>query len=196
MPQRSGVAGPLLEKARDGTLDAEQLERVRLKLERLQQQLVEELEEEGEEVVAFREGVLDALADAFTLMHYGLDEMGRYLESNEPSLLRLARLLLEKGEQEYLGLQRELRRVERSALPGERTVNLWGQLLALAGQSEQEEELGQAMAQAELAMEAQLEGTFRDFCRALEVLRSDPDEASRKMAISMIRFRDFLGLQI
>lgn len=195
--KRSGVGGPLLEKARAGELSLDDLAQVRAKLQNLHHSLSAELWEEGEEEVeAFRDEVLDSLSDAFTLLNYGLDEFQGYLESSEPARLRLGRLLLEKGEQEYLGLQRQLRRVERAARPGERTVNLWGQLLEIARNPDQEEELGEALAWAESAMEAQLDGTLRDFSRALDVLADDPEEAQRRVLISLIRFREFLGLAI
>ncbi len=197
MEKRTGVAGPLLDKARAGQLGSEDLARVRGQLEHLQRTLADELWEEGEEEVeAYRDQVLERLANAFTLLNYGLDEMERFLESPEPALLRLSRLLMEKGEQEYLGLQRELRRVERAANPGERTINLWGHLLELARDPDQEDQLGEALASAEAAMEAQLDGQFRDFCRALECLPDDAEEAQRRLAISLIRFREFLGVSI
>lgn len=197
MEKRTGVAGPLLEKARAGQLSSDDLARVRAQLEHLHRTLSDELWEEGdEEVESYRDQVLERLADAFTLLNYGVDELERYLESPDPALLRLSRLLMEKGEQEYLGLQRELRRVERAAAPGERTVNLWGQLLEMARDPEQEEQFGESMAWAEASMEAQLDGQLRDFCRALSCLPDDPEEAQRRLAISMIRFREFLGVSI
>jgi hypothetical protein len=45
-------------------------------------------------------------------------------------------------------------------------------------------------------MEAQLEGTLRDFSGALDCLVSDPEEAQRRLAISLIRLREFLGVTI
>ncbi|MBT9583476.1 hypothetical protein IV102_09000 [bacterium] len=196
MDKRTGIGGPLLEKARAGQLTGADLARVRGQLEQLHQSLAEELWQEGQGVEGFRDQILDTLADAFTLLSYGLDELQGYLESHESPRLRLGRLLLEKGEQEYLELQRHLRRVERAAAPGERTVNLWGQLLEIAGNQDQNDELGEALAWAESAMEAQLEGTLRDFCRGLDMLATDPEEAQRRVAISLVRFREFLGLTI
>ncbi|MFN8613560.1 MAG: hypothetical protein U0931_38835 [Vulcanimicrobiota bacterium] len=197
MEKRSGVAGPLLHKARAGELSSQDLIRVRQQLEHLHGQLADELWVEGEsELEAYRDQVLNSLADAFTLLNYGVDELERYLETPDPALLRLSRLLMEKGEQEYLGLQRELRRMERAANPGERTVNLWGQLLEMVGDPEQAEEIGEALAWAESAMEAQLDGTLRDFCRALACLPGDVEEAQRRLAISLIRLREFLGAAI
>ena len=197
-PQPGGVGGPLLEKARLGQLTPEHLDQVRLQLDRLHQSLVDEMEDDSAEVENFREGILDALGDAFTLLNYGLDEFSRFLEQADPAYLRLGRLLLEKGEQEFLGLQRELRRVERAAHPGERTVNLWGQLLELARSpdQDQDQEFLETMAWAKSAVEAHLDGTLRDFLGAVECLPGDPEEAQRKMAVSLIRFREFFGLSI
>lgn len=195
--KRNGVAAPLLEKARSGELAVDDLLRVRDQLELLAAELRDELWVEGEdEVEAYRDQVLNSLEDAFTLLNYGLDELERFLDSQDPALLRVGRLLMEKGEQEYLNLQRELRRVERAANPGERTVNLWGQLLEMSGDPQQADELGEALAWAESAMEAQLDGTLRDFSRALACLPADPEEAQRRLAISLIRFREFLGASI
>ena len=197
MEKRTGVAGPLLDKALAGQLSSDDLARVRGQLEHLHRTLSNELWEEGEEEVeAYRDQVLERLTDAFTLLNYGVDELERYLENPEPAHLRLSRLLMEKGEQEYLGLQRELRRVERAANPGERTVNLWGHLLELVRDPDQEDQVGEALAAAEAAMEAQLDGQLRDFCRALDCLPDDPEEAQRRLAISLIRFREFLGVAI
>ncbi|MBS2040862.1 hypothetical protein JST97_38095 [bacterium] len=197
MDRRSGVASPLLDKASAGELGPDDLRRVREQLDQLHSQLSDELWVDGEEEIeSYRDQVLNSLHDAFTLLNYGLDELERYLDSQDPGLLRLGRLLMEKGEQEYLSLQRDLRRVERAANPGERTVNLWGQLLEMSRDPEQAEELGEALAWAESAMEAQLEGTLRDFSRALACLPGDPEEAQRRLAISLIRFREFLGASI
>jgi hypothetical protein len=196
IPKRSGVAVPLIEKAQAGQLSREHLAAVQQQLERLHQQMAADLSQDDPEVESFLRDVLDCLADAFNLMHFGLDEMGQFLGNGDASHLRMGRLLLEKGEQEYLAIQKELRRVERAASPAERTVNLWGQLLELARSDADEDDLGEALAQAESAMEAQLDGTLRDFSLALDILRSNPDEAQRKMKISLIRFNEFLGLTI
>ena len=51
MEKRTGVAGPLLDKARAGQLSSEDLARVRGQLEHLQRTLADELWEEGEEEV-------------------------------------------------------------------------------------------------------------------------------------------------
>ena len=53
-----------------------------------------------------------------------------------------------------------------------------------------------ALAWAKSAVEAHLEGTLRDFLGAVECLPGDPEEAQRKMAVSLIRFREFFGLSI
>jgi hypothetical protein len=197
MEKRGGVGLPLVERARKGELGLGDLARVREQLEVLHGRLSDELWVEGEEEIeAYRDDVLNSLADAFTLLNYGVDELERFLHSGDPALLRLGRLLMEKGEAEYLGLQRNLRRVERAANPGERTLNLWGQLLELVADPEREDEVGEALASAESAMEAQLEGTFRDFCGALACLPEDVEEAQRRLAISLIRFREFLGAAI
>lgn len=196
MEKRTGVAGPLLEKARAGQLNSDDLARVRSQLEHLHRTLADELWEEGDEVESYRDEVLNTLADSFALLNYGVDELERFLETSEPALLRMGRLLMEKGEQEYLGLQRELRRVERAATPGERTVNLWGQLLELARDPAHEEQMGESLAWAEAAMEAQLDGQLRDFCRALGCLPDDPEEGQRRLALSLLRFREFLGFSI
>eukprot|EP01011_Urceolus_sp_BLP5_P005988 TRINITY_DN6010_c0_g1_i1.p2 TRINITY_DN6010_c0_g1~~TRINITY_DN6010_c0_g1_i1.p2 ORF type:complete len:74 (-),score=9.99 TRINITY_DN6010_c0_g1_i1:28-228(-) len=61
---------------------------------------------------------------------------------------------------------------------------------------DQEDQLGEALTSAEAAMAAQLDGQLRDFCRALDCLPDDPEEAQRRLAISLIRFREFLGVAI
>lgn len=193
-PRSSSIADPLLRLAERGELSPEHLAQVKLKVDRLNQQLADQLQEEDDdEVEEFRIGMLDALSDAFTVMHYGLDELSQFQVGEDPAPLRVGRLLLEKGESEYLSILKEVGRTERSSRPGERTSNWWGQLLESLKAAD-EDEVGPVIQSARSTVQDHLDGTARDFSQALEIVRTDPEEAQRKLLISLLRFREFLGL--
>ena len=61
------------------------------------------------------------------------------------------------------------------------------------------EEWAETLAWGEWALRAHMDGTFRDFQRALSTLRLEPTkpgEAERKVMVSLARLREFLGLSV
>lgn len=179
-----------------------QLLKAQQRLTELFDRMAAQLEREGRHDEAYRDGVVEALADAIALFQYGLDELMQYQPGEDRAPIRLGRLLLEKGEQEYLALLDVLQGGTEDA-ERERTVNLWGHLreradLSVQGQIPREEWL-ESLASAEYALRAHMEGTFRDFQRALLLLKHSPDHpgsAQQRALMSLHRLKEFLGLSV
>lgn len=205
-----GLVAPLLDLAlhmQAGHLTpTEYLERIQKaqgRFQRLRGRLAESILA-GTNLEAYREGLMEALDDTFNLLQYGLEELQIYRVGENRAPLRMGRLLLEKGEQEYLAL---LEILEKEAeVPGcerERTTDLWSQLVHEASRAQRgeiaAEEYVETLAWGEWALRAHMDGTFRDFQRALGSLRSSPDqpqEAEQKAIVSLHRLREFLGLSV
>ncbi|MBX3170152.1 MAG: hypothetical protein KF760_22295 [Candidatus Eremiobacteraeota bacterium] len=205
-----GLVAPLLDLAlhmQAGHLTpAEYLERIQKaqgRFQRLRGRMAESILA-GTNLEAYREGLMEALDDTFNLLQYGLEELQVYRVGENRAPLRMGRLLLEKGEQEYLAL---LEIIQKEAdVPGcerERTTDLWSQLLHEAGRARlgeiTPEDYLETLAWGEWALRAHMDGTFRDFQRALNSLRASPDqptEAEQKVLVSLHRLREFLGLSV
>lgn len=203
-----GLVAPLLdlaEQMQSGQLSAaeylERIEKARGRFERLRDRMAESILA-GSNLEAYREGLMEALQDAFQLLQYGLDELQIYRSGEDRAPLRMGRLLLEKGEQEYLALL-EIIQNETQGCERERTTDLWSQLVNEAGRAQlaeiTPEEWVETLAWGEWALRAHMDGTFRDFQRALATLRrepADPEQAERQVMMSLHRLREFLGLSV
>lgn len=205
-----GLVAPLLDLAlhmQAGHLTpAEYLERIHRaqgRFQRLRGRMAESILA-GTNLEAYREGLMEALDDTFNLLQYGLEELQIYRVGENRAPLRMGRLLLEKGEQEYLAL---LEIIQKEAdVPGcerERTTDLWSQLVHEAGRAQlgeiTPEDYVETLAWGEWALRAHMDGTFRDFQRALGSLRLAPEqpyEAEQKVIVSLHRLREFLGLSV
>lgn len=205
--RKSGLVGPLLElaeKLEQGSLtrgeDAAEIGKAEGRFARLKERMTEALIRGGD-FEAYREGLLESLTDAFALLQLGLDELKKF-HSGSRSPLRMGRLMLEKGEQEYMAVL-EIVQAGAQGTERERTLDLWGQLLFEASRLGRHEiadqEWGEILAWGEWALGAHMDGTFRDFQRALALLRSHPEnpqEAHKKVMSSLNRLKDFLGLAV
>lgn len=182
--------------AREGTLNAQHIERARDRVTRSHRQVLSELwNEECDIDGTQRELLNEAFQDAFQLLMRGLDDMLLSLEQQDPAPFRQGTLLLEKAEEEYLWLMREMRRDERPGQRGSRNLNLWGQLLSSL-QAAKPEDIPDLMLRTELTLRDQLEGTQRDFRRILHLLPEATPEAERQLQASLIRLREFLGFSV
>jgi len=203
-----GLVAPLLdlsEQMQSGQLSAaEYLERIQKaqgRFERLRGRMAESILA-GSNLEDYREGLNEALQDTFNLLQYGLEELQLYRSGEDRAPLRMGRLLLEKGEQEYLALL-EIIQNETQGCERERTTDLWSQLVSEAGRAQSTEitpeEWAETLAWGEWALRAHMDGTFRDFQRALSTLRVEPakpGEAERQVMVSLARLREFLGLSV
>ncbi|MFN8612137.1 MAG: hypothetical protein U0931_31625 [Vulcanimicrobiota bacterium] len=204
-----GLVAPLLELSQQmqtGHLSPEdyvdRLNRAQGRFQRLRGRMAESILG-GTNMQAYREGLMEALDDTFNLLQYGLEELQLYRVGENRAPLRMGRLLLEKGEQEYLALLEIVQAEEDNGCERERTTNLWAQLLNEAQKARQgevtAEEWVETLAWGEWALRAHMDGTFRDFQRALVALRHSPEapeEAESKVMVSLHRLREFLGLSV
>lgn len=204
-----GLVSPLLDLANQvqaGQLTpAEYQERIlkaQGRFQRLQERMAETIQS-GDSLEGYRDGLMEALEDTFQLFQYGLEELQVYRAGQDRAPLRIGRLLLEKGEQEYLALLEILQKDESAGCERERTTDLWSQLVYEAGRAELgeigPEEFVETLAWGEWALRAHMDGTFRDFQRALVALRAAPEqpgEAEQKVMLSLHRLREFLGLSV
>ncbi|MBN9417160.1 hypothetical protein ABS71_12765 [bacterium SCN 62-11] len=204
-----GLVTPLLDLAlhmQAGHLTPEEyLERIQKaqgRFQRLRGRLAESILA-GTNLEAYREGLMEALDDTFNLLQYGMEELQVYRIGENRAPLRMGRLLLEKGEQEYLALLEILQKDDTPGCERERTTDLWSQLTYEATRAEQgeitPEEFVETLAWGEWALRAHMDGTFRDFQRALGSLRdapSQPHDAQQKVLVSLHRLREFLGLSV
>ncbi|MBT9586780.1 hypothetical protein IV102_25780 [bacterium] len=203
-----GLVAPLLELADQMqlgqlTLDEykERLAKAQGRFNRLYGRLADTLLS-GRDLEDYRDGLMESLTDTFNLLQYGLDELLLYRVGEDRAPLRMGRLLLEKGEQEYLALL-EILQTDAPGCERERTTNLWAQLVAEAAKASLKEiaheEWVETLAWGEWALRAHMDGTFRDFQRALSQLRTQPGsptEAQHKMVLSLHRLKEFLGLSV
>ena len=202
MSRKSGLVGPVLDLAaelehgglaQDDYLDG--LEKARGRFARLKERMLEVMHS-GKAFESYRDGLSDSLEDAFTMLSWGIEELRDYKLGASREAVRIGRLLLEKGEQEYLAVLEIL----QSDAPGserERTLNLWGQLLEASRTAPDLQEWGETLNWAEWALGAHMDGTFRDFQRALAVWRENPEDherAQEKALASLPRLRECLGL--
>lgn len=185
MSERSNIADPLLAKAERSELTLAELDAVRLQLDGAHAQILEELQETSQGLDDLEHQLADGIGDAFSLMHFALDELRNFLQNSQPFHLRLARLLFEKGDDEYRGLQGRLKRIEMHASSSDLPGQLWTRVLEQAGQ-----ELELNWAEAEFSAHAQQwETAFRS---ALDCLGSDPAEAERQIELLRLRLTQLL----
>lgn len=204
-----GLVAPLLELSQHmqtGHLTAEEyvdrISKAQGRFQRLRGRMAESILA-GINLQAYREGLMESLDDTFNLLQSGLEELQAYRVGENRAPLRMGRLLLEKGEQEYLALLEIIQSDDEQGCEKERTTNLWAQLLneaqkAHAGEITPEEWV-ETLAWGEWALRAHMDGTFRDFQRALVSLRHTPDypgDAEQKVMVSLHRLREFLGLSV
>lgn len=204
-----GLVAPLLDLAlhmQAGHLTpAEYLDRIKKaqgRFQRLRGRMAESILA-GTNLEAYREGLMEALDDTFNLLQYGLEELQVYRVGENRAPLRMGRLLMEKGEQEYLALLEIIQKDDAPGCERERTTDLWSQLVHEAGRAQlgeiTTEDYIETLAWAEWALRAHMDGTFRDFQRALSTLRAaphQPDDAEQKVIVSLTRLREFLGLSV
>lgn len=204
-----GLVAPLLDLAlhmQAGHLTpTEYLERIQKaqgRFQRLRGRMAESILA-GNNLEAYREGLMEALDDTFNLLQYGLEELQIYRVGENRAPLRMGRLLLEKGEQEYLALLEIIQKEDTPGCERERTTDLWSQLVQEAGRAQlgeiTPEDYVETLAWGEWALRAHMDGTFRDFQRALSTLRiapHEPGEAEQKVIVSLHRLREFLGLSV
>lgn len=186
MSERTNLADPLLAKAQRGELTPGELDSVRQQLEQAQSQLLEEVEATSQGLVELEEQLADGIGDAFSLLHYALDELRNYLDQSQPSHLRLARLLFEKGEDEYRNLRGRLKRIEMHAASSDLPGGLWLRVLEQADR--QEEDLSWAEAEFSAHLQ-QFEVAFREAIVRLSVERS---EAERLLQLLHLRLTTVL----
>jgi len=203
-----GLVSPLLELADQMQMNLitqsdyqERLNKAQGRFNRLYARLTELLLN-GRDLEDYRDGLMESLTDTFNLLQYGLEELMLYKAGADRAPLRMGRLLLEKGEQEYLALL-EILQQERQGCEKERTVDLWSQVCLEAGRAATNETTREdwieTIAWAEWAIRAHMDGTYRDFQRALSLLRRNPDnpeEARERALMSLRRLKEFLGLSV
>ncbi|MBN9419566.1 MAG: hypothetical protein J0I12_29185 [Candidatus Eremiobacteraeota bacterium] len=187
MSERSNLAEPLLAKAEAGELSSQQLDAVRVQLDSAQRQLSQELEAASQDLPELEAQLADGVGDAFCLMHYALDELRNFLESGHPGPLRLARLLFEKGEEEYAGLRGRLKRIEMHATSSDLPGSLWTRVLEQSQRSD-EEDFDWAMAE----FSAHLQHFGLAFEEALQLVDSDAEEAGRRVELLRLRLAQLL----
>lgn len=185
MSERKTMADPLLDKAERGELSESELEAVRLQLDGAQSQLLEELQSTSQGLDELEAQLEDGVSDAFSLMHFALDEMRTFLQSAEHSHLRLARLLFEKGEDEYRNLRGRLKRIEMHAASSDLPGALWSRVMEQAGS---EPDLGWAEAEFSAHLQ-QFEVAFRE---ALQCIPTDSSEAERRIQLLRLRLTQLL----
>ncbi|MBS2039310.1 hypothetical protein JST97_30275 [bacterium] len=204
-----GLVAPLLELSQqmqtghltpDDYID--RIQKAQGRFQRLRGRMAESILN-GNNLQGYREGLMEALNDTFNLLQYGLEELEGYRVGDDRAPLRMGRLLLEKGEQEYLALLEIIQNEEEAGCERERTTNLWAQLLNEAHKAHlgdiSPEEWVETLAWGEWALRAHMDGTFRDFQRALVCLKQspeEPDQAEQKVMVSLHRLREFLGLSV
>lgn len=203
-----GLVAPVLELADQMQLGQmtpaayrEGIERAQGRFNRLYGRLTDMLLA-GRDLEDYRDGLMESLTDTFNILQYGLDELLLYKVGEDRAPIRMGRLLLEKGEQEYLALM-EILQGDAPGSEKERTTNLWAQVIGEAEKASKKEttheEWVETLAWVEWAVRAHMEGTYRDFQRALGVLRHNPDkpeEARHKVMLSLHRLKEFLGLSV
>lgn len=186
MSERRNLADPLLAKAEQGVLTLGELESVRHQLDQAQAQLAEELQSTSQGLLELEEQLADGIGDAFSLLHYALDELRGYLQESQASRLRLARLLFEKGEDEYQNLRGRLKRIEMHASSSDLPGGLWTRVLEQADRDEED----LSWAQAEFAAHLQqFEVAFREAVASLGAERS---EAERQIQLLQLRLTTVL----
>lgn len=184
MSERKSLAEPLLDKAEQGELSEAELESVRLQLDGAQNQLLEELQATSQGLHELEAQLADGVSDAFSLMHFALDELRGFLQSAQPSHLRLARLLFEKGEDEYRNLRGRLKRIEMHAA----SIDLPGALWKRVTEQAEGEELGWAEAE----FSAHLQHFELAFQEAMQCLPNDRAEAERRIQLLQLRLTQLL----
>ena len=183
-PRRSDLSGPLLELAQRSELTEDHLQSARSRVDKLHRSTLEQLWSEGAVVPEPREQLATAFDDAHQLLQLGLE----YLTQGN---LRLGRLILEKGEDEYLWLLGELHRHVQRPPRSQRSTQWWQRLQAAL---QNEEDPYTTLAPFELSLHLQLEGVQRDFRRALDRLPDHPPDCQQAMQKSLDRLHEFLGL--
>lgn len=156
------------------------MQAARSRIDKLHSSTLERLWSEGAVVPEPREQLATAFDDAHQLLQLGLEHMAR-------GQLRTGRLILEKGEDEYLWLLGELHRYTQRGPRPQRSTRWWQRLReALPDEPD--------LTTFELSLHLQLEGVQRDFRRALDRLPEDPDQCQQAMQKSLERLHEFLGL--
>lgn len=184
--ERSNLADPLLSKADRSELTLAELEAVRLQLEGAQAQILEELELTSQGLDELEQQLVDGVGDAFALMHLALDELRSFLLSSQPPHLRLARLLFEKGEDEYSNLRGRLKRIEMHASSSDLPGELWARVLEQAGPD-------QDLSWAEAEFSAHMQHCETAFRAALHCLPEDEAEADRQIRLLHLRLNQLLN---
>lgn len=187
MKERTNLAEPLLARAEAGDLRPQDLEAVRKQLDSVQRLLAQELTEASQDLPELESQLADGLGDAFCLMHYALDELRTWMESSEPASLRLARLLFEKGEDEYAGLRGRMKRIEMHASSSDLPGRLWSRVLEQKQQAEEDD-----FSWAEAEFSAQLQNFGAAFEAALGALEEEPEEAERQIGLLRLRLAQVL----
>ena len=209
MAATSGLVPPLVEladKVDAGVIKLEEyLEQLNLadgRFARLQQRMVEALAGD-QDFELYREGLDEALADAFALLKAGLEQMRGFRPGEGRQPVRMARLLLEKGEQEYLAVLEILEGGQGEGTARQRTLDVWGQLVTEAARAATgqitAQEWAETLAWGEWVLGAHMDGTFRDFQRALSALRTNPGAplpAQTRVLASLQRLSEFVGLAV
>lgn len=193
-PRRTNIGAPLIALAEKGHLTPEHLQHIRVRMDKFHTRIMEDLWTEGDDLPIQREEISEALSDAFLLMQQGLEQLTRSLKEPSQDPVRMARLLLEKAEDEYLWLLQEIRRGEGNLGRGQRSTDLWGRLLT-ALESCPPDEIPRLLFRYEIFLQQHLEGTQRDFRRALACLPEAPQEGKQKLQRSLQRLSEFLGVQ-
>lgn len=186
MSERNNLAGPLLARAEQGDLSVADLDSVRSQLESAQTQILEELQESSQGLVELEEQLADGVGDAFCLLHYALDELRSYVQESRPAQLRLARLLFEKGEDEYRNLRGRLKRIEMHASSSDLPGGLWLRVLEQADRGEEDVDWAEAEFSAHLQ---QFEVAFRE---AMTCLSEERSEAERLVQLLHLRLTTVL----
>jgi len=185
MSERSNIAEPLLAKADRSELTVAELDVVRIQLDGAQAQLLEELQENSQGLDDLEHQLADGIGDAFSLMHFALDELRSYVHSCQPTHLRLARLLFEKGDDEYRNLQGRLKRIEMHASSSDLPGQLWKRVLEQADQTED-------LNWAEAEFSAQMQHCEIAFRAAVQSLGSDSADAERQIQLLQLRLTQLL----
>lgn len=180
-PRRSDLSGPLLELAQREQLSDEHVQAARSRVDKLHRGTLDQLWSEASVVPEPREQLAEAFDHAHQLLQLGLEHL-------EKGSLHLGRLILEKGEDEYLWLLGEMHRYVQRPPRSERSKQWWQRLQRARQEGETD------LAAFELALHLQLEGIQRDFRRALARLSDDGEGCEQAMRKSLERLHEFLGL--
>lgn len=186
MGERSNLADPLLARAEQGQLTVGELDVVRQQLDQAQAQLLEELQASSQGLVELEEQLADGIGDAFSLLHYAVDELRSFLQESLASQLRLARLLFEKGEDEYRNLRGRLKRIEMHAASSDLPGGLWLRVLEQADREEEDLSWAESEFSAHLQ---QFEVAFRE---AIGCLSAERSEAERRAQLLQLRLTTVL----